>query len=747
MLAWLLLIAAHAADVRVAVTEFDNAADTDAYDALGKGLQAMVTTDLSQVDDLTVLERDRLEAVLGELSLQASDVVDPATAARAGKLLGATHVVSGTFTVVGDTMRLDGRLTDVETGEVVLAADAAGERAAFFELEKALVRDLLAALEAELSPKERAAIARIHTADFESFTEFSSGVALYDADRYAEAVATLERVAARDEDFKLARRTLEAYTALLEDIRAKSRALELTRAEQAFVARQEEARGEAAVVARLQAIARDEAATFEDRVTALYLLSLGLSPRASHGGFRELKRTEDTFALARAAEIAHARLYAEVRPRWPDLAPFRAGSLGSWFDGPDTFDEKFAYLRRKLLEERQRYDFASCHRIDGFFEEAAMLHLDVRERAAELDRLAVEGRECLGERDFLDARYEAAEVYASLLDFDRSTAILEELATQTDDTAWLRRIEYAVRDNREAAAVDPDEGAPTLREHMLLDRAGTGFRGAPSERWLAHARAGDTRALWELARLRRVGDWTFARPLWVGDTLAWVLPRPAKVAVSGPRTDPLRTSSIRYYGDAVPREDFGRLREPDPPEPLFVLLGAGPRRDFSLSLRLEHEPAPDWWPLQAPPPDDGGRPAISVGHPLVGVLFGVRDVDVDAVCDPGGTGMTSMPMRGHGVLLEGGRARLATVREVDPDWSEKRCSLFTDYVDAWAAETLDEARAPLPRRLEVRVAGTEVTLKADGATRRFTLPAETEGYVGLVVHGVGYVEITDLALE
>jgi len=754
----LLMLLPHAAKadgLRLAVAEFDNAADTHTYDALGKGLQAMVTTDLTQVEGLTVVERERLAELVSELELAESGLVDPATAARVGKLLGATHVVAGTFTVVGEAMRLDARLVAVDSGEVVVAADAGGEREAFFELEKDLVKALLAALHAELSPKERAAIARIHTADFESFVGFSEGVALYDQKRYEEAVATLERVLAADQEFQLAERTLESYEKLLEDIRAKKRALEITEAESEFVARQQKAAGEAATIAWLYQRADDPAASFEDRMSALYLLTVGLAPHGSNSGrFRETQRTEDEFALARASEVAYARFYAEVRPRWPELSPFPTVSLGSWFSGnTDDIEGKFEYLRNSLFGKRQLYDLHTCRGQEGLLErEGDLLHLDWGERARELDRVSEEGRACIGEDDYADARLEVAGMYGQLLDLDRSTAVLETLAASTEDTRLLQRIEHAVGENRELKAVlEEVEGAPTFREQVMLKQQGKSFLGSFSKWWLADARAGNPHGLWELARARLLGDWVFARYLWVDDELAWVLPSREPELVSGPRTDPLRTSSLRYYGNAVPKMEGGRLREAPPPEAAWVLLGAGPRADFSLSLQLDHDPAEDWWPVQLPPPREGEAVRqVSEGHPLVGVAFGIRDVSVDAVCDPTGVGMTSVPMQGWGVLLEDDAVVLARVREVDPDWSEKRCSLFTDFVDDWAADEVARASVPASRerrRLAVEVSGTQVTVKVDRTTRRFTLAEPPEGFVGLVMDGVGYVEVSELELE
>jgi TolB-like protein len=208
---------------RLAVLEFRSAGAAKELESLGAGLQSMLTTDLSQVVGVTLVERARLHDVQGELKLGRTAAVDPATAARAGKLAGASHIVVGTFTVVGKKLRLDSRLVEVSSGKVALATSVDGDEDAFFELEKTLVNRLLASIGVTLSPKERGAVARIHTTDFEAFRRFSAGVQLFDDARYEEALAQLRAAAQKDEDFKLARVTLEEYERLAASLRTQAK--------------------------------------------------------------------------------------------------------------------------------------------------------------------------------------------------------------------------------------------------------------------------------------------------------------------------------------------------------------------------------------------------------------------------------------------------------------------------------------------------------------------------------------------
>ena len=70
-----------------------------------------------------LVERERLLAVLQELSLGSSDLADEATGLRLGRLVGARLMVFGAYQVVASQMRIDLRLVDVETGKVINTAE------------------------------------------------------------------------------------------------------------------------------------------------------------------------------------------------------------------------------------------------------------------------------------------------------------------------------------------------------------------------------------------------------------------------------------------------------------------------------------------------------------------------------------------------------------------------------------------------------------------------------------------------
>jgi curli biogenesis system outer membrane secretion channel CsgG len=85
---------------------------------VGELLSAQVTEVLQRKGAYTVIERTRLLRVLEELRLGSSTLADEQTRLRVGKLVGARFMVFGGYQVVGDQMRIDLRMVEVETGKI-----------------------------------------------------------------------------------------------------------------------------------------------------------------------------------------------------------------------------------------------------------------------------------------------------------------------------------------------------------------------------------------------------------------------------------------------------------------------------------------------------------------------------------------------------------------------------------------------------------------------------------------------------
>ena len=71
---------------------------------------------------LKVVERGMLDKLLGELRLQQTGAIDPATAKQVGKLAGVDAIVTGTITDLQTSIGINCRLIDTTTGDIFAAA-------------------------------------------------------------------------------------------------------------------------------------------------------------------------------------------------------------------------------------------------------------------------------------------------------------------------------------------------------------------------------------------------------------------------------------------------------------------------------------------------------------------------------------------------------------------------------------------------------------------------------------------------
>jgi hypothetical protein len=131
---------------------------------------------------LTVVERRNLEPLRNEFDFGMTGDVDDATAARVGRFLGATVVISGTFTFLGDRCQL--RFNAVRTETAVYVASPTIT---------IILRDSFIA---SLLPQEQQPLPEVVPAEREpglATRYYNSGFVHYEAKEYLEAIQDFSR--------------------------------------------------------------------------------------------------------------------------------------------------------------------------------------------------------------------------------------------------------------------------------------------------------------------------------------------------------------------------------------------------------------------------------------------------------------------------------------------------------------------------------------------------------------------------
>ncbi|HSR14856.1 MAG TPA: CsgG/HfaB family protein, partial [Gemmatimonadales bacterium] len=181
---------------------------------LGYGLAHLIMSDLAGVDGLTLIERERIQALLDEMALRDAGQVDPATAARAGRLLRASHVLHGVVRQTEDGVRLEATVVRTSDGSVEALGGAGDRLDRLFALEKTLVLDLVAQMGIPLSPAEERALTERPVQDLQAFLAFSEGLAAERRGDYRGASRLFSAATGRDPAFGAARRLLDINTRL-----------------------------------------------------------------------------------------------------------------------------------------------------------------------------------------------------------------------------------------------------------------------------------------------------------------------------------------------------------------------------------------------------------------------------------------------------------------------------------------------------------------------------------------------------
>ena len=694
-------------EIRLAVVDFQPSGVVGEYETLGAGLQSMLTTDLSAVSTLTVVERAQLSALQRELKLSRSALADPKTALRIGKLAGASHLLTGSFTLVGNKMRLDARVIDVATAKVAFAAKIEGEKDAFFELEKDLAAKVIESVGVHPSAKERSVLGRVHTADLGAFQKFSQGLVLFDEQHYERAFEALKEASQKDEEFKLARATLEQYERLSAEMRAKAQLIDAQTAADSARVRQEELSTNQQIQQQLLAIADRASAPKRERAAALVLLSSMVDV------------SDDRFADARMHELFISRYMFEFSPLFPQFAITPLRPFGERYGPPDVpetpgrvssaVSEAAAAITfqpprpaENIREMRDESVSSNWKRV--FPELVGLLPLDFKGQTNALQRLYELGAKNVQGDWRADAMALIARRRRGTLELTESTRLLREASNLSSDSNAVRNFAREVEENGKIAQELAQVGGNAcLREALMLKLAvGNTWSRSRNDKNPCTAR--------DLVSDRLLHD---DSSIMVGDLKAWVVTVKQASVWSGPRPDALRTLELRYV---APSDAWS-----------VIMLGGIPRAQAELQFSLGYEQTDD-----APMAADMARGAgsdVPAEIPNVSVFFGARNVKAR---DRDGN---EIPMRATGVTIGAGRVSLADVRaELYSREPEKL------KITGSKASPIELSRKGL---IPVKVTreSNRITVAIGGKQLQFDAPAVAPGFIGIAVEGRGFVRI------
>lgn len=109
---------------KIAILEFDPVNDEAAKDNLGRLASEFLVTAAVNSGSFSVVERAALKKVLDELQIGHGSNAPGTEAQAIGSMVGAQGVLTGSVAKTANAVRIDARLIDVATGNIVAARSA-----------------------------------------------------------------------------------------------------------------------------------------------------------------------------------------------------------------------------------------------------------------------------------------------------------------------------------------------------------------------------------------------------------------------------------------------------------------------------------------------------------------------------------------------------------------------------------------------------------------------------------------------
>ncbi|MBX2796945.1 MAG: CsgG/HfaB family protein [Myxococcales bacterium] len=205
----------------VAVLYFDYEGPDPELPQLRKGFAQMLISDMTGNEGFDVVERDRIQDVIAELQLSATDKIDAARAVKIGKIVGAKYCVFGHYLEVMGVFNVTARVVHTETSVLLkCASNVTGKRADFLQIESQIADELTRGILTEGAECKAPAVGdsgvnpnkSSHTMEslqMDTAIQYGKALDALDNDEPEQAKILLEGVVEEAPEFKLAVDDLE----------------------------------------------------------------------------------------------------------------------------------------------------------------------------------------------------------------------------------------------------------------------------------------------------------------------------------------------------------------------------------------------------------------------------------------------------------------------------------------------------------------------------------------------------------
>ncbi|MBN1534174.1 MAG: tetratricopeptide repeat protein [Spirochaetes bacterium] len=128
--------------MRILVLPFKNAG-TPQYSWIAAGMTDTVVADLQRLKSVNVFTEEERKKAFDEIELGMTGIMREEDAVKAGNIMGASAIFTGSFTVAGNAVRVVAKLTDVATTKISRSRKIDGTLEGIFNLQDRIVTALM----------------------------------------------------------------------------------------------------------------------------------------------------------------------------------------------------------------------------------------------------------------------------------------------------------------------------------------------------------------------------------------------------------------------------------------------------------------------------------------------------------------------------------------------------------------------------------------------------------------------------
>tara|TARA_B100000900_G_scaffold359200_1_gene330536 strand:- start:233 stop:1690 length:1458 start_codon:yes stop_codon:yes gene_type:complete len=193
----------------VSVTTFKNNTPNPEKIWIGEMIADNLTSDLLKVEDINLINRNHLKEILKEQKLQYSGMMNEEGQVDLGKLVGASKILKGDYTILSGILIINAVLVDVETGRTEKSTKVEGNTGDIYVLVKQLTMKVLVdLLDIKLEEIEKLKIFKYDTDKVNAIEKNYLGILALEQDSLESAISLFRQALTIDPQYFVAKNNL-----------------------------------------------------------------------------------------------------------------------------------------------------------------------------------------------------------------------------------------------------------------------------------------------------------------------------------------------------------------------------------------------------------------------------------------------------------------------------------------------------------------------------------------------------------